>query len=146
MEKKNKTAIFFDDLKESAQERLIIDAMHDILQDKYIAVRSIEIDPNLYGYDEDPAKQTLEQQISVGIVINRMSQPWLFEWNCLDKEFTTVIKATIESDDDLTDEEKDEKNRIMTEIMECNGDRKRACKHLGYDINEFLHKLVMYNI
>lgn len=147
MKAKRNTVIFFDDLKETAQMRLISQEMWHILDtEDEPAVRSLKIDEELYGYDPDPAKQTVEQNIYANVVINRVSVPYLLVWNCEDAEFTTVMKATIESDDDLTDEEREEKNRIVTEIMECDGDKKRAARLLGYDINEFLSKLVRYHI
>ena len=48
--------------------------------------------------------------------------------------------------DKLTKAKNEEKERITMEIMECNGDKLRASKHLGYDINTFLQKIVEYNI
>ena len=48
--------------------------------------------------------------------------------------------------DKLTKAKNEEKERIIMEIMECNGDKLRAAKHLGYDINTFLQKIVEYNI
>ena len=38
-------------MKESAQERLIVDAMRDTFPDTNLAVRSVRISPDLYGYD-----------------------------------------------------------------------------------------------
>lgn len=48
--------------------------------------------------------------------------------------------------DKLTKAKNEEKERITMEIMECNGDKLRAAKHLGYDLNTFLQKIVEYNI
>lgn len=48
--------------------------------------------------------------------------------------------------DKITKAKNEEKERITMEIMECNGDKLRAAKHLGYDINTFLQKIVEYNI
>ena len=76
MEKKQTNVIFFEDLKENAQARLIIDAMCDIFPDTYLAVRSVRISPDLYGYDPDPAKQTMEQHIVANMVIDRIGQEW----------------------------------------------------------------------
>lgn len=148
MAKKQTNAIFFDDLKESAQARLIGDAMRDIFPDAYLAVRSVRISPDLYGYDPDPAKQTVEQHIVAKIVINRdrLGQEWYMVWNCMSHEFTTCLKNAIETIDDLTAEEKEERNRIQMEIIECDGEKMRACKHLGYDPDEFVHLLVKYNL
>lgn len=42
--------------------------------------------------------------------------------------------------------ERDEKNRIEMEIMECGGDKMRACKLLGYSPDEFMRKIVKYNL
>ena len=152
MGKKQTNAIFFEDLKESAQARLIIGAMCNFFPDTYLAVRSVRIDPNLYGYDPDPAKQTVEQYLVAKIVIDRKSEGWFMVWNCFDHEFHTCTKEDElpdwfkDDDGDMTAEEKEERNRIQMEIMECNGDKLRAAKHLGYDINTFLQKIVEYNI
>ena len=94
METKRTIAIFFDDLKEEAQQRIIGDELRIALQmAKEPVIRSFHIDPNLYGYDPDPKKQTVEQHIHVGVVENdRKSHPWLIVWNCMDAEFTTIMK------------------------------------------------------
>ena len=52
METKRNVVIFFDDLKEDAQERIIATEMWDIIKtDREPAIRSIRIDQNVYGYD-----------------------------------------------------------------------------------------------
>jgi len=97
MANKRNTVIFFDDLKETAQMRLISQEMWHILDtEDEPAVRSLKIDEELYGYDPDPAKQTVEQNIYANVVINRVSVPYLLVWDCEQAEFTTVIKGEVD--------------------------------------------------
>ena len=92
MANESKTAIFFDDLKEDAQVRLINDELEDIVKDPFV-VRYLDIDKDTYGYDPDPAKQTLEQHIYASIFVDGPHlQKWFMEWNCLDHEFTTIMR------------------------------------------------------
>ena len=99
METKRNVVIFFDDLKEDAQERIIATEMWDIIKtDREPGIRSIRIDPNVYGYDPDPAKQTLENHIYASVVnANRHSEPWILIWDCEKAEFTTVMKCEVQA-------------------------------------------------
>ena len=85
------TAIFFDDMKEDAQKRLIEE---EFLQtyDADILLVTFSIENDLYGYDENPAKQTLEQHIHALVVMNDEEHSWLMVWNCLDHEFNTIMQ------------------------------------------------------
>lgn len=93
--KLRKHAIFFEDLSEKAQARLIEDEMRVSLHRQF-AVRAVYVEKDLYGYDPDPKKHTLEQYIHAKLVddddLSRKSAPWLLVWNCLDKDFTTIMK------------------------------------------------------
>lgn len=92
MKNKRIIAIFFDDLNENAQVRLIKDEMEGKVDGTFV-VRHIDIDTDLYGYDKDPKKQTLEQHITARIFVNGQNvQKWILEWNCLQHEFTTIMK------------------------------------------------------
>ena len=96
MANKRTTAIFFDDLKDEAQQRIIGEELQTALQmSKEPVIRSFRIDPNLYGYDPDPAKQTLEQHITVLLVDGdrRTTHPWLMVWDCMEAEFTTFMQT-----------------------------------------------------
>ena len=96
MESKRTIAIFFDDLNEEAQQRIIGDELRIALQmEKEPVIRSFRIDPNLYGYDPDPAKQTLEQHITVLLVgeDRKTTHPWLMVWDCMEAEFTTFMQT-----------------------------------------------------
>ena len=84
---KNRTAIFFDDLTQKAQERIIEQEMEDIIP--YVCIRSISIDNNLYGYDPDPKKQKVFQRIAVRLVgEDHRARLWLLEWDCMESMFT----------------------------------------------------------
>ena len=93
--KLRKHAIFFEDLSEKAQARLIEDEMRVSLHRQF-AVRAVYVEKDLYGYDPDPKKHTLEQYIHAKLVddddLSRKSAPWLLVWNCWDKDFTTIMK------------------------------------------------------
>lgn len=93
--KLRKHAIFFEDLSEKAQARLIEDEMRVSLHRQFV-VRYVYIEKDLYGYDPAPQKHTLEQHIHAKLVDDddmiRKSEPWLLVWNCWDKDFTTIMK------------------------------------------------------
>ena len=93
--KLRKHAIFFEDLSEKAQARLIEDEMRVSLHRQF-AVRAVYVEKDLYGYDQDLKKHTLEQYIHAKLVddddLSRKSAPWLLVWNCWDKDFTTIMK------------------------------------------------------
>lgn len=93
--KLRKHAIFFEDLSEKAQARLIEDEMRVSLHRQF-SVRAVYVEKDLYGYDPDPKKHTLEQYIHAKLVddddLSRKSAPWLLVWNCWDKDFTTIMK------------------------------------------------------
>ena len=93
MSNKRTFAIFFEDLNTDAQKRIVGEELERVLGIDKEAIRGIDIEHDLYGYDPDPKKQTVEQHIHVGVVENdRKSHPWLMVWNCMDAEFTTIMK------------------------------------------------------
>ena len=93
MSNKRTFAIFFEDLNTDAQKRIVSDELYRVLGIDKESIRGIDIEHNLYGYDPDPKKHTVEQHIHVGVVENdRKSHPWLMVWNCMDAEFTTIMK------------------------------------------------------
>ena len=90
MAKKKQTVIFFNDLKEDAQKRIIqleLTNIYDCVPDS-IDVESINVDPDTYGYDEDPKKQELLEHIHADI----NGEAWLMVWDCFAHEFTTDMK------------------------------------------------------
>ena len=89
---KRHNAIFFDDLKEEAQKRIIEDEMLETLGSEEPIIVSITVDSDTYGYDEDPKKQTLEQHIHALIIIDGEEHSWLMVWNCYDHEFNTIMR------------------------------------------------------
>lgn len=90
MAKRKTTAIFFDDLKEDAQKRIIAHEMETILdcEPNEVKVENVIIDDGLYGYDKDPKKQELLEHIHADI----NGEAWLMVWDCLTNEFTTEMK------------------------------------------------------
>ena len=89
MKTKKTTAIFFNDLKEDAQKRIITHELSLILECEpdEITVESISVDDECYGYDKDPKKQELMEHIQVYADGN----PWLLVWDCFMCEFNTVM-------------------------------------------------------
>ena len=87
-----KIAIFFDDLKKDAQQRLIKDELEAIVETPVTNIQ-VSIDKDLYGYDDDPKKQTLEQRIIARVHNFNRKNFWLLIWNSLDHEFTTVLES-----------------------------------------------------
>ena len=90
MAKRKTTAIFFEDLKEDAQKRIIADEMATIMdcESDEIEVSNITVDEDCYGYDEDPKKQELLEHVHADID----DEAWLLVWDCFGHEFTTDMK------------------------------------------------------
>ena len=90
MSKRKTTAIFFEDLKEDAQKRIIADEMATIMdcEPDEIEVRNITVDEDCYGYNEDPKKQELLEHVHADID----GEAWLLVWDCFWHEFTTDMK------------------------------------------------------
>ncbi len=90
--------IFFEDLKDESQKRLICDELWNTLQEQFVC-RKVYIDKEMYGYDPDQDKQTAEQHIHAHVVCiddkERNIQPWVLVWNCIEHEFTTIQKEDI---------------------------------------------------
>ena len=90
---KNKhNAIFFDDLKEEAQKRIIGDELLNTLGAEDPIIVTLTIEKDLYGYDEDPKKQTLEQHVHALIIMDGEEHSWLMVWNCFDHKFNTIMR------------------------------------------------------
>ena len=92
METNKHTAIFFEELRRAAQERIIEDELLDTLGAEDPIIVSITVDSDTYGYDEDPKKQTLEQHVHTLIIMNGEEHSWLMVWNCFDHEFNTIMR------------------------------------------------------
>jgi hypothetical protein len=90
MAKKKITAIFFEDLKEDAQKRIIAHEMATILdcEPDEEEVENVTVEDDMYGYDGDPKKQELLEHVHADI----NSEAWLMVWDCFAHEFTTVMK------------------------------------------------------
>ena len=95
-------AIFFEDLTKEKQAQLVTDEIEHTLQHGGYHTRSIYIEKDTYGYDEDPEKQTLEQHIHARVQNHRDREmivtQWLLVWNCFDKEFNTVMQEDPEDE------------------------------------------------
>ena len=90
MAKRKTTAIFFEDLKEDAQKRIIAHEMATILdcEPDEVEVENITVDDDMYGYDEDPKKQELLEHIHA----ETSEGNWLLVWDCMEREFQTEMK------------------------------------------------------
>jgi len=90
MAKRKTTAIFFEDLKEDAQKRIIAHEMASILncEPDEVEVENITVEDDMYGYVEDPKKQELLEHVHADI----NSEAYLMVWDCFAHEFTTVMK------------------------------------------------------
>ena len=90
MAKRKTTAIFFEDLKEDAQKRIIAHEMATILvcEPDEVEVENVTVEDDMYGYDEDPKKQGLLEHAHADI----NGEAWLMVWDCFAHEFTTVMK------------------------------------------------------
>ena len=73
MAKRKTTAIFFEELKEDAQKRIIAHEMATIM----------DCEP-----DEDPDKQELLENIHA----ETSEGNWLLVWDCMEREFQTEMK------------------------------------------------------
>lgn len=84
------TAIFFEDMKEEAQKRIIAHEMADIIECEpdEVEVANITIEDDCYGYDEDPDEQELLEHVHADI----NGEEWLMVWDCFKHEFPTVMK------------------------------------------------------
>ena len=90
MAKKKQTAICFNDLKEEAQKRIIqleLMNIYDCDPDS-IDVESINVDPDAYGYDEDPKKQELLEHVHA----ETPDACYRMVWDCFEHEFQTVME------------------------------------------------------
>ena len=76
MAKRKTTAIFFEDLKEDAQKRIIAHEMATIMdcEPDEVEVDNITVEDDMYGYAD----------------IN--GEAWLMVWDCFAHEFTTDMK------------------------------------------------------
>ena len=78
MSKKNKIAIFFGDMTEEGQKRVATQGLTEISEySKYapsqIEVDTITVDDDAYGYDEDPKKQELLDELRARIATGQQA-------------------------------------------------------------------------
>ena len=90
--KRKHTAIFFEELRRSAQERIIEDELLNTLGAEDPIIVSITVDSDTYGYDEDPKKQTLEQHVHALIIMDGEEHSWLMVWDCFEHLFNTIMR------------------------------------------------------
>lgn len=82
------TAIFFDDFTKKAQKRIIAIELQGILDLDEVKVKSVRVEEDCYGYDEDPDKQELLENIHA----ETSEGNWLLVWDCMEREFQTEMK------------------------------------------------------
>ena len=81
MKSERTIAIFFENFTKAAQKGIIAQELGRVTGDE-----------DLYGYDPDPERQTLEQNLHVKARHNGHDHKWLMVWNCMEAEFTTVME------------------------------------------------------
>lgn len=88
MKSESTIAIFFEDLKKKAQKRIIAIELQGILDLDEVKVKSVRVEEDCYGYDEDPDKQELLENIHA----ETSEGNWLLVWDCMEREFQTEMK------------------------------------------------------
>lgn len=88
MKSEKTTVIFFEELKKEAQKRIIAVELEGILELDEVKVKSVDVVADCYGYDPDPAKQELLEDVHA----KTSAGNWLLVWDCLECEFQTVMK------------------------------------------------------
>ena len=94
MEPDKTIAIFFDDLTRKAQDRIIAQELESITGETINDIGQKDEDITPYGYDPDPDKQELLQDIHVQVYYGDSLKPhyWLLVWDCWECEFQSVIE------------------------------------------------------
>lgn len=113
----NKIPVFFTDLRESVQHRIVSSAMTDKFGEDFMSIRSIYIDPDFCGFTED----RLAQRIAACVVIGKEEQKWLMEWDCWDHEFAKVEPKEEVADKKLTLEELEQVSKIISDDYKVYG-------------------------
>lgn len=91
--KSDKTiCIFFDDLKKSAQKRIIETELLTIGEGDDIKALEVTIDCEPYGYDPDLDMQEMLQDVHATVSIDGEEQTWIFVWDCMEREFVTCME------------------------------------------------------
>lgn len=87
MKSEKTTVIFFEELKKEAQKRIIAVELEGTLELDEVKVNSVDVVADCYGYDPDPTKQELLEDVHV----KTSAGNWLLVWDCK-CEFQTVTK------------------------------------------------------
>lgn len=81
--------IFFEDLKKAAQKRIIEgELITELAVIDSIKVKSVRVEEDAYGYDEDPDKQEMLENVHA----ETNAGNFLLVWDCMDAEFQTIIE------------------------------------------------------
>lgn len=92
MKSERTIAIFFENFTKAAQKGIIAQELVRVTGDEGVCRITVQTDEDLYGYDPDPERQTLEQNLHVKARHNGHDHKWLMVWNCMEAEFTTVME------------------------------------------------------
>lgn len=85
----------------SVIKRLVKVELMEACKTTNVVIKAIEFDDELYGYDEDPDLQELNQMLTVIADISTDDErfadcngvhPWMMEWSCDMAQFITVMR------------------------------------------------------
>lgn len=100
-------ATFYDSLPLNVIKQVIKAELMESTKATECAIESMEFDDEIYGYDEDPKLQELNQQLTVVATLKGDApqfskeygtHPWLMEWSADMAQFTSLCR--MDQDDD----------------------------------------------
>ena len=92
MKTERTTVIFFEDLTKQAQKRIVAVELEKVVDGavSHVVVKPTDLTP--FGYDPDPEKQQMLQDIHVKVRYGGHDHNWLMVWDCIECEFQTVME------------------------------------------------------
>ena len=98
-------ATFYDSLPLNVIKKLVKMELVETCETTGVEIKAIEFDDNIYGYDEDPKLQELNQMLTVTANIEGATKsndngehPWLLEWSADMGQFTSVMRDDQDED------------------------------------------------
>lgn len=92
MKSERTICIFFEDLTPKAQDRIISTELLMATDEEVSNVGIKDTDMEPYGYDPDPDKQEMLQDIHVEVTYGGKQHYWLMVWDCMEAEFQTIME------------------------------------------------------
>ena len=92
MKQERTTVIFFDDLTKQAQKRIVAVELEKVVDGavSHVVVKPTDLTP--FGYDPDPCKQEMIQDMHVKVRYGGHDHHWLMVWDCTEAEFQTLME------------------------------------------------------